>query len=62
MKKEELKLEKYGDVEDEKSVGFRLRMKAGDHLELSDYAKRHGVSIADVIASALRQCGVLTAP
>lgn len=62
MKKEELKLEKYGDAVDEKSVGFRVRMEPGDYAELRAYAKQHGATVSDVVAGALRQCGVLTAP
>jgi len=62
MKKEKLKLGKYTIGNTDKAVGFRVRLEPGDHAELAGYAKQHSVTVGDVVASALRQCGVLTAP
>ena len=62
MRKQKLKLEKYTIGNTDKAAGFRVRLEPGDYAELSAYAKQHSVTVGDVIASALRQCGVLTAP
>ena len=62
MRKQKLKLEMYTIGNTDKAAGFRVRLEPGDYAELSAYAKQHSVTVGDVIASALRQCGVLTAP
>ena len=62
MKKQKLKREKCEMGSAEKAVGFRIRLDPGDNAELRDYAKKHGVTVNDVVFSALRQCGVLTTP
>lgn len=62
MQKQKLKLEKCEMGSAEKAAGFRMRLDPGDYAELRDYAKKHGVTVGDVVFSALRQCGVLTTP
>jgi NRPS condensation-like uncharacterized protein len=62
MKKQKLKLEKCEMGSAEKAVGFRVRLDPGDYAELRAYAKQHSATVSDVVAGALRQCGVLTTP
>ena len=58
--KQELKLVKREITE--KDLGFRIHLEPCDYLTLRDYAEKHDVKMSDVVLSALRQCGVLTAP
>lgn len=60
MKKQKLKLVKREITEND--PGFRMRLEPCDYVELRNYARKHGVTVGDVVFSALRQCGVLTTP